>query len=52
VNFVVHDYRLVRRRWSNPAPRPVYVTPEATPAQDCTYGKSGRCGDVPLDVRG
>jgi hypothetical protein len=48
VNFVVHEYRIERRRWTNPDPRPLYVTP----APDCVYDKSGRCADTPLDVRG
>ncbi len=51
VNFVVHEYRPVRRRWINTDPRPVYVTP-VTPATDCVYDKGGRCADAPLDVRG
>ena len=52
VNFVVHEYRPVRRRWTNPDPRPIYVTPDAMPATDCVYGKGGRCADTPLGVRG
>ncbi|MBM3527604.1 MAG: hypothetical protein FJX62_05900 [Alphaproteobacteria bacterium] len=52
VNFVVHEYRPVRRRWINTDPRPVYVTPEMTPAKDCIYDKGGRCADAPLGVRG
>jgi hypothetical protein len=48
VNFVVHDYRIVRRRWTDPDPRPIYVAP----IPECVYGKDGRCSGVPLDVRG
>lgn len=47
VNYVTHDYRVVRRPWSDPVPRPLYA-----PGPDCIDGKSGRCESPPLDVRG
>jgi hypothetical protein len=47
VNYVVHDYRTVRRPWRGTR-RPA----EYRPAPDCIYGKDGRCSDPALDVRG
>jgi hypothetical protein len=50
VNYVVHDYRAVRRPWSGAGLPPLH---RAEPRSiDCVYGKDGRCTDVPLDVRG